>query len=286
MRNGSDVGSYPVAKVDRAALIALMLGRPLEEVYPPPIAAGAETFLAVRDLVVPGQVQPLSFTVARGQILCLAGQIGSGAIDVVRALAGLITEARGAVELAGRRVALGAPARVAAQGLRFVSDDRGVEGVFLRLPVRANLVAMSHALAPALAITQPRRIEQSARRLAGFVGVAETRLPSLAGELSGGNQQKVSIAKALGEAEIGVLLMIEPTGGVDVGARAEIYRLLRRLCAAGYAIVMTSTDIEEVLGISDIVITMYRGSRVGTYAGGSIAPERLLADIVQPRDQA
>lgn len=286
MRNGSDVGSYAVAEVDRPALIALMLGRPLEEMYPPQIATRADTLFAVRDLAVPGQVQRLSFTVARGQILCLAGQIGSGATDAIRALAGLTHEARGEVEFDGRLVPLGSPATVAARGIRFVSDDRAAEGVFLRLAVRSNLVATSHAFAPALAITLPRRLDQSARRLAGFVGVDKRRLLSIAGELSGGNQQKISIAKALGEAETGVLLMIEPTGGVDVGARAEIYRLLRRLCEAGYAIVMTSTDIEEVLGISDVVITMYRGGKVGTYASSGLAPERLLADIVHPRDPA
>jgi ABC-type sugar transport system ATPase subunit len=285
MRNGSDVGSFPVADVDRRALITLMLGRPLEEMYPPQAAARTETVLAVRDLVVQGHVRRLSFTVARGQILCLAGQIGSGAAEAVRALAGLTYDARGVVELGGRRVPLGSPAGAVARGMRFVSDDRAAEGVFVRLPVRENLVATSHPLAHALGVAAPRQLRHSARRLATLVGLDEARIPSIAGELSGGNQQKLSVAKALGEAETGLLLMNEPTRGVDVGARAEIYRLMRRLCEAGYAIVMTSTDVEEVLGVSDRVITMYRGSQVGAYESSSLPRERLLADIVHPRDQ-
>jgi ABC-type sugar transport system ATPase subunit len=285
MRNGTDVGSFAVSEVDRPGLIALMLGRLLEEMYPPQTAAGAEAALVVRDLVVPGHVRQLSFAVARGQILCLAGQIGSGAAEAVRALAGLTYEARGEVELGGRPVPLGSPVSAVARGMRFVSDDRAAEGVFGELPVRENLLATTHALAPAFGIAAPRQGGRRARHLAGLVGLDDSRILSIAGELSGGNQQKVSVAKALGETEAGVLLMNEPTRGVDVGARAEIYRLMRRLCEAGYAIVMTSTDVEEVIGISDTVITMYRGDKVSAYESGSLARERLLADIVHPRDQ-
>lgn len=283
LRNGRAAGACAVREIDRPRLIALMLGRPLEEMYPPHGAPRDETALAVRNLVVPGQVQRLSFTVRRGEILCLAGQIGSGAAAAVRALAGLDPAARGQVEAAGRAVPLGRADKAVASGVSFISEDRGAEGLFVRLPVRDNLVASDHALAHALAPVAGRRLEAGARTRAAVVGLDTGRLASLAGELSGGNQQKLSVAKSLGEGRTGVLLMNEPTRGVDVGARAEIYRLMRSLCEQGHAIVMTSTEIEEVLGVSDTVITLYRGAVVGRYESGTLSRERLLADIIHPR---
>ena len=119
----------------------------------------------------------------------------------------------------------------------------------------------------------------AASRLAAAVGVDRTRLGSPAGELSGGNQQKLAFGRSIGGDEPGVLLMNEPTRGVDVGARADIYRLMRQFCDRGYCLVMASSDIEEVLGMADVIVSMYRGCQVAIYRRGEADAQRVLADI-------
>jgi ABC-type sugar transport system ATPase subunit len=172
------------------------------------------------------------------------------------------------------------------KNIRFVSEDRAAEGVFLHLPVQSNLVAAELPSIAPLGLLSRRRVRGLALGLAKMVQLDPGRLPSLAGELSGGNQQKVAVAKSLGRVEPGVLLMNEPTRGVDVGARAEIYALMRRLCDMGYAIVMASTDIEEVVGMSDRIVTMYRSEKIREYDRAAISRAQILSDIIHPQHGA
>ena len=127
-----------------------------------------------------------------------------------------------------------------------------------------------------------RGLRAMAAKLAVAVGVDRKRLRSPADELSGGNQQKLAFGRWIGGDEPGVLLMNEPTRGVDVGARAEIYRLIRQFCDRGYCVVMASSDIEEVLGMADVVVSMYRGRQVARYRRGEADMQRVLADITHP----
>jgi ABC-type sugar transport system ATPase subunit len=125
-----------------------------------------------------------------------------------------------------------------------------------------------------------RKLQRSANKLAAAVGINQQRLASPVRELSGGNQQKIAIGRSLMTQDGGTLLMIEPSRGVDVGARADIYELMRQLCRRGFSILMSSTDIEEVVGMSDTVITMYRGSKVAQYDRDEIDRRRILSDIL------
>ena len=125
-------------------------------------------------------------------------------------------------------------------------------------------------------------LRAEAAKVAAAVGVDRARLRSNADELSGGNQQKLAFGRSLGGDEPGMLLMNEPTRGVDVGARAEIYRLIRQFCDRGYCLVMASSDIEEVLGMADVIVSMYRGRQVATYRRGEADVHRVLADITHP----
>jgi ABC-type sugar transport system ATPase subunit len=234
--------------------------------------------LVVERLCVPPLVQNFNLIAPRGAVICLAGQVGSGAIEVVRALAGLAFNATGEVSIAGKPLRLRSVAKAQARKLRFISEDRAGEGVFLRLSAGHNLVAMSLSRHSRFGILARRGLRAAAARLAAAVGLDRARLSSPADELSGGNQQKLAFGRAIGDAP-GVLLMNEPTRGVDVGARADIYRLIRQFCADGYCIVMASSDLEEVLGIADVVVTMYRGRQVGSYRGREADMQRVLADI-------
>jgi ribose transport system ATP-binding protein/rhamnose transport system ATP-binding protein len=282
LRNGRDVAQHALADIDRQRLIELMLGRAFEEMYPAraaPVVA-AET-LAVANLRIPGVVNDMSLVAPRGRITCIAGQVGSGASAVLRALAGLVPEARGTVTLDGTSLRLGSiPARVA-RNITFISEDRAGEGLFRR-SVLENLVAArlsDHTRAGLLSWPSLRR---AGADLCQRVTVDRARLSTHAFDLSGGNQQKLLFARALGIDTPGVILINEPTRGVDVGARAEIYKLLREFCDLGYVLLMTSSDLEEVVGIADTVITMYRGNTVATYDRNRISMSSVLADITHP----
>jgi ABC-type sugar transport system ATPase subunit len=279
LRNGAEVGTHRIGDIDRPRLIEAMLGRPLGQMYPASNGWVGDVALAVQSLNVPGRVYDLTFNVRKGEIVCLAGQIGSGAIDAIRALAGLVYDASGDVTVAGQPMELGSVSRALARKIRFVSEDRASEGVFPKLNVQENLVATQLEVLGSMGLLSRRRLADIAKQMAAKVRVDGTRLRNLTSELSGGNQQKVAVGRSIGDPNEGVLLMNEPTRGVDVGARAEIYALMRRLCEDGYAILMTSTDIEEIVGMSDRVITMFRGASVRHHEKQAINSPDILADI-------
>ncbi|HEY7244039.1 MAG TPA: sugar ABC transporter ATP-binding protein [Xanthobacteraceae bacterium] len=278
LRNGELVGTRRTAEIDRSELMRMMLGRSMAEMYPGRDSRAGAPMLIVKDLCVPPLVQSFNLTAPRGGVVCLAGQVGSGAIEVVRALAGLAFEATGRVSIAGNPLRLRSAAKAHASKLRFISEDRAGEGVFLHLSVGQNLIAARLSDHRRFGILARRSLRAAAARLAASVGLDRARLRSPADELSGGNQQKLAFGRAIGDAP-GVLLMNEPTRGVDVGARADIYRLIRQFCAEGYCVVMASSDLEEVLGIADLIVTMYRGSQIGSYYAGEADMQRVLADI-------
>ena len=282
LRNGELIGTRRTAEIDRAQLMEMMLGRSLREMYPRWDSRPGQPMLEVRDLWVPPVVQNFNLTAQRGMVICLAGQVGSGATEVLRALAGLAFDSTGEVGIAGQPVQLRSVMRAQRAKMQFISEDRAGEGVFLRLNVGQNLVATRLGDHSRLGILARRGLRATAAKLAAAVGVDRARLRSQADELSGGNQQKVAFGRVIGGDEPGVLLMNEPTRGVDVGARADIYRLIRQFCDRGYCLVMASSDIEEVLGMADVIVSMYRGRQVATYQRGEADLHRVLADITHP----
>ena len=282
LRNGELVGTRRTAEIDRAQLMEMMLGRSLREMYPRYDSRPGQPMLEVRDLWVPPVVQNFNLTAQRGMVICLAGQVGSGATEVLRALAGLAFDSTGEVGIAVQPVQLRSVMRAQRAKMQFISEDRAGEGVFLRLNVGQNLVATRLGDHSRLGILARRGLRATAAKLAAAVGVDRARLRSQADELSGGNQQKVAFGRVIGGDEPGVLLMNEPTRGVDVGARADIYRLIRQFCDRGYCLVMASSDIEEVLGMADVIVSMYRGRQVATYQRGEADLHRVLADITHP----
>jgi ribose transport system ATP-binding protein/rhamnose transport system ATP-binding protein len=250
--------------------------------YPEEARARGAPVLVVEGLSLPGVVADFSMTVRRGEILCIAGQVGSGAAEIVTALAGLAHDAAGQVTVNDRPLKLGSPPRSAQHGIMFVSGDRAVEGVFRRLNVLQNLVSTrlhEHSL---LGFLRSGALRNIAARLAKRVGIDRRRLRARAEELSGGNQQKIAFGRSIERRTNGILLMNEPTRGIDVGARAEIYRLMRTFCEEGYALVMASSDLEEIVGVGDVIITLYRGRQVGLYRRSEATMHRIVADITHP----
>lgn len=286
MRNGRDVAHESIGNIDRDTLVEQMLGRAFEDMYPShtPSNTVAGQY-AIRHLTVPGTVDDFSLTVPRGRIVGLAGQIGSGTESILRARAGLNPYATGTVEVDGTPVPLGSVAARVAENITYISEDRAGEGIFER-NVLENIVASRLSDHAKFGVLNWGSLRRTATSLCAALNVDAVRLGANAFDLSGGNQQKLLFGRALGGDRPGVLLLCEPTRGVDVGARAEIYKLLREFCDKGYAVFFTSTDLEEIVGISDTVVTMFRGNVVSVYHGDAINASVILSDIIHPTQHA
>jgi ABC-type sugar transport system ATPase subunit len=290
LRNGRLVGSAPTAELDRERLVEMMISEKIGDVYHQrPASASSERrpLLAVRDLSVPGLVHGLSLDVRPGQIVGIAGQIGSGAAEVVRALAGLVPSARARIELDERPLRLGARHQMLDAGLAFISEDRASEGLFLKRAIRENLVATSIARLCRRGVLSWKRLDATAAHAAAQVGVDQKRMNDIAGVLSGGNQQKIAFGRCIepGDGQRPrLVLMNEPTRGVDIGARSDLYKLMRDFCSRDIGIVLHTTDLEEMLGLADVIVTMYRGRLANVYARHEATLPRVVADITHAGD--
>ena len=223
-------------------------------------------------------------SVPKGKIVCIAGQVGSGAAEVVNALAGLAHDATGDVRVNGEPFSawLGV-AGVEEQYHVHLRRPRGGGRVPAVVYVRQSGGDEAGRLCASAVFFAVARCAQLRSALAAQVGVDRRRMWSVADELSGGNQQKLAFGRCVDRGEAGVLVMNEPTRGIDVGARADIYRIMREFCAQGLrSRGLTSSDLEEIVGLGDIVITMYRGKRVGVYSREEVTMHRVVSDITHP----
>jgi ribose transport system ATP-binding protein len=279
LRNGAGQPPAAVAGLTMEALIERILGRPLEAMFPPRAQALGEPVLTLAGLETEGVVEPVSLEVRAGEIVGLAGQLGSGAGRLLRGVAGAQPLTGGTVSLSGRVVRVHPRRRAIRAGIAYCSDDRKRDGLFPVRSVTENLSAPALRTVTPRGIVSRRREQSVARRLAGFFQVDQRRLGHRASTLSGGNQQKVALGKWLG-VEPRVLLVEEPTRGVDVGARAEIYSHLRKLADQGLAVLFASSDLPEVIGLADTVATFYRGRLVRVVPAESVRHADVLRDVM------
>jgi ABC-type sugar transport system ATPase subunit len=277
LRDGRAVSTGEASDYDVPRIIREMVGRDVDTVFPPLPEPGREVILKVRGLVRAagrGSVAPLDLDVRAGEIVSVAGLVGSGRSRLLRTLAGAEPRDAGTVEVAGRRVRASLRDAVAA-GIALVPEERKTDGLVLPLPVRANTTLASLGSVAAHGWLSPRR-ERDA------FDVERQRLQIRAAgpdqgtwQLSGGNQQKIVLAKWL-RTRPKVLLLDEPTRGIDVGTKTEIYRIVRELAAAGMAVVVVSSDLPEVTGLAHRVIVCRQGQVVGELAGADIAEEKIM----------
>jgi rhamnose transport system ATP-binding protein len=276
LRDGSLVGTRPLAEVTRADLIRMMVGRELSAVFPKEMVQIGEPVLELRHLSCRrAGVRDVSLSVRAGEILGLAGLVGAGRTELAGVLFGLTPADGGEVLLRGRRVDIGSPARAVELGIAYVPEDRRQHGVILELPVAVNATL---AVLRKVAVGGWLDFRREGRLAASFVERLGVKTPSLAtpcGDLSGGNQQKVALARWLAT-EPAVLILDEPTQGIDVGAKAEIHRLMSDLAGRGLAIVMISSELPEVLGMSDRIAVMHAGTVVGILDRASATQEKVL----------
>jgi ribose transport system ATP-binding protein len=262
LRDGRRVATHPDAQVPVRTLVEEMVGRSIERMYPPVDPPRGRVVLEVNGLSSPdGSFGDVSFAVREGEIFGIAGIVGAGRTELVRAVAGADPASAGTVSVDGKPLRLRGPRQAVMAGLALVPEDRKTQGLILHHSVGENLVGPNLDLVAPGGWTWPRRLRRFGEDVIARMGV-KGRTAQPVASLSGGNQQKVVIGKWLSRSPK-VCILDEPTRGIDVGARAAIYEIIAGLARAGTAVVVVSSDLDEVLGLSHRVLVLSRGRQRG-----------------------
>jgi rhamnose transport system ATP-binding protein len=277
MRNGKLVRTGAAADETPEALVAAMIGREMSLTFPPksPPLADAPVVLEARGLTRKGALDDVSVTVRRGEILGLAGLVGSGRTELARAIFGADRLDAGEVRVSGKPVRLHYPGQAVRAGIGMLPESRKDQGLIMRLSVRENTTLAHLEEFTTVGFVRRRGERQRTRELVQELDVRTPSTETAVVRLSGGNQQKVLFAKWLLHRPA-VLLADEPTRGVDVGAKRQIHELIIRLAAEGTAVLLISSEIEEVLGLAHRVVVMRRGAVASEFAGREISPEAVM----------
>ena len=282
LRDGEAVGTFRKSEVNREQLIHAMVGRELSTVYPKREAAIGkmaigEVALELRQLSsAAAEVRDVSLSVCRGEIVGLAGLVGSGRTQLAETIFGLTPADSGQILVRGEPVRITSPAQAITHGIAYVPEDRRQHGVVLEMPVRANV-----SLANLARVSHRGMIRHAAERELAQQYIGQLRIKAAGAEaetstLSGGNQQKVALARWLAT-DPKILILDEPTQGVDVGSKAEIHKLITELAEKGMAILMISSELEEILGMSDRIAVMHAGTIRGTLSREEATQNKILA---------
>ena len=282
MRDGQYIETLPIAEASIERIIRLMVGRTIYEERPAaPDLAGEAPLLEVRDLTRGRAVQGVSFSLRRGEILGVSGLIGAGRTELARLIFGADRAERGEILVGGRRVAIASPRDAVRHGIGYLSEDRKHFGLATGLDVETNvaMAALEKFLGP-LGVVRGAAVGANAERHVRDLAIKTPSLKQEVRFLSGGNQQKVVIGKWL-TADTEILIFDEPTRGIDVGAKAEIYRLMNDLAARGKAIIMISSELPEILRMSHRILVMCEGRLTGELRGDEASQERIMALATQ-----
>jgi ABC-type sugar transport system ATPase subunit len=286
LRDGKYVGTLTVAPVDGESqdgdgiatpdtLIRMMVGRTLDTLFPKVEVAIGAPALEVRNLSHAGLVNDVSLTVHKGEIVGLSGLVGSGRSDLAQVIFGVHPADRGEILLEGKPVTIRSPHRAMELGIAYVSEDRQLHGLVLPMTVKENISLAVLTDLARYGFVRRRAEEQVAHESVERLRIRTPSIFQPVQNLSGGNQQKVVLAKWL-QSRPNVLILDEPTRGIDVGAKAEIHRLMGELAQQGLAILMISSELPEILGMSDRVLVMRRGRIVGEFARSEATQEKII----------
>ncbi len=279
MRDGAVVGVRDAKSTTPNDIIQMMVGRELSDLYgvrAEPLHATVPPALEVKNLSSGALLHDVSFAVRPGEIVVLAGLIGAGRSDAALTIFGAAKRRGGEILIGQKPMALRSPAEAMAAGIGFVPEDRKQQGLFLGLPVRENISSASLGSISRFSLVSRLRDRQLAKHHATQLGLRLSAIEVPVGTLSGGNQQKVVLARWLAR-KPKILILDEPTRGVDVGAKAEIYQLIRTIAAEGVAVLVISSELTEVLGLADRVIVMREGYGVGELTAADATEKRVMA---------
>jgi len=275
LRDGRLVGTYDAADLDHAKVIRLMVGRELSEMYPKVTVEKGEVVLSARGLTRRPLLADVSFNLHAGEILGVTGLMGAGKTELASALFGSVPAESGQILLQGRPARLNRPADAIRAGISLVPEDRKTQGVILNMSVQSNITLPFLQHLRRLALLDGAREREVARSSIERLRIKARDPWQDVDGLSGGNQQKVALAKWLTHPPK-VLMFDEPTRGIDVGAKTEIYRLMGELAGQGIAILMFTSELPELLGMSDRILVLHRGRVAAEFSREEATQERIL----------
>ena len=275
MRDGATVATAAVADIDTAQIVRWMVGREITEMFPKLDAEVGSVVLTVDGLTRDGVFHDISFEVRQGEIVALAGLVGAGRSEVVRAIFGIDRHDAGTVTMAGRPLANGSPAAAMSAGIALVPEDRRLQGLFMPAAISRNIAMTVLARLRSRLLLRNISERRVAVDWASRLRLKYADIEDPVERLSGGNQQKVVLAKWLATDPV-LLIVDEPTRGIDVGTKAEVHRLLSEQAVAGLAVLMVSSDLPEVLGMADRILVMREGRLVAEIARADATQESVM----------
>lgn len=275
MRDGATVGTAPISDISQAEIIRMMVGREVSELFPKLPAEIGEVVLEVKDLSSSGQFEGVSFDVRKGEIFGIAGLVGSGRSEVVRAIFGIDRYDKGEILLDGTRVPSLSPSKAMKLGLALVPEDRRLQGLLMPSPISVNTALTVLENLVRRFVIRKKDESALAETWAQKLQLKYANIESSVERLSGGNQQKVVLAKWLAT-QPKVLIVDEPTRGIDVGTKSEVHRLLSQMAQDGLSVVMVSSELPEVLGMCDRILVMREGRHVALLDRHQADPEVVI----------
>jgi ribose transport system ATP-binding protein len=276
LKDGQTVGTEDVSSLDKDQMIKMMVGRTLGEYYPDKAhVKRGEKVLELRNIRREGVLNDISLDAYNGEILGISGLVGAGRTELARAIFGADRIDGGQILLDGKEVKINEPLKAIQKDIGFATEDRKLQGLILGLSVRKNisLVILDKLLKGGL--IQPRKEKEVADKYVDLLKIATAGTEGLVSGLSGGNQQKVVLAKWLAK-DCRIIILDEPTRGIDVGAKAEIYSLMRKLADRGKVIIMISSELPEIIGVSDRILVMHSGSITGEFKAEDATEEKIM----------
>ena len=284
-RDGALVGEGTMGEVSEDALVTLMVGRSIDAIFPKRAHQRGEEVLEVAGYGHPTEFADIGFSLRQGEILGFYGLVGAGRSELMQALFGITRPSKGVVRIDGEVAVIRSPAEAVARGIVYVPEDRGAQGAIRAMPIFQNVTLPSLSRTSRHGFLRLAEEFRLAREYTSRLDLRAAALDQELGQLSGGNQQKVVIAKWLAT-KPRVIVLDEPTKGIDIGSKAAVHEFMAELAAQGLAVIMVSSEIPEVLGMSDRVVVMREGRIVGTFEREGLTPEKLVRAAAGIREVA
>lgn len=284
LRDAKYIGSWRVDEISNDDLIVAMVGREITQVFPDRKREIGEKLLEVEGLSKVGYFADISFTLHKGEILGLTGLVGAGRTEVCQSLFGIMPYDKGSIKLNGKKVSIQSPKEAIELGIGYLPEDRQSQGLVLQWSIGRNISLSALSAIGKRGWLNEKKENELAKELAEKVHVKANSIFDLVSSLSGGNQQKVAVAKLL-TSDLDIIILDEPTKGVDVGAKSAIYEIINDLAALGYGIIMISSEMSEVIGMSDRIAVMRAGRITRFLNKENVTQEKILEAAMMDLNQ-
>lgn len=284
LRDGKKINTCLTEEVTKDDIIRMMIGREMKELIKKEESKSGEILLKVENITLPGSFEDVSFHLRRGEIVGVSGLVGAGRSEVARALFGITPPAAGEIQLAGETIKISSPRDAINNGIAYVPEERQQQGLFLPFSVASNMTFSVMQLITRMGWINNKKEKLIARKYINRLQIALRSEMQKVKELSGGNQQKVVLAKWL-LTEPQILILDEPTRGIDIGVKAEVYKMINRLAKEGKSILMISSELPEILTLSDRILVMCAGRITGVFTRSEADEEKIMTAATKFRGE-